>query len=212
MSIPLDRNPKTDHLLSPENAALVLIDYQPGLIEGTHSISRENLVNNVVALAKTGRLYDLPVVLSTVGVQAGYQKDTIPEVQEVLGDIQPVDRAVVNAWESPEFRKALEATGRKKIIMAALWTEVCLMYPALDLLQEGYEVYAVSDASGGTTVDAHQRGMERLIQAGAKPVTWEAVMAELGRYKGYDMSEFVGIMNEHLPKSLPGPLHALQPR
>lgn len=208
MSIPLNRDPKTDHLLSPANAALVLIDFQPGLIEGTHSISHDNLVNNVVALAKTGALYELPTVVSTIAVKAGFQKDTIDAVKAAVGDARSIDRDQVNAWESAEFRKAVEATGRKKLIMAALWTEVCLMYPALDLLKEGYEVYAVSDASGGTTIDAHERGMQRLIQAGAVPVTWEAAMAELGRYKNYDMGAFVDIMNTHLPKSLPGPRYA----
>ena len=208
MSIPLERDPKTDHLLTPENSALVLIDYQPGLIEGTHSISRDNLVNNVVAAAKTAAMYEMPTVISTIAVSSGYQKPTIPEVLAELPGVEPVDRDTVNAWESAEFRSAIEATGRKKLIMAALWTEVCLMYPALDLLQEGYEVYALSDVSGGTTVDAHNRGMERLIQAGAVPVTWEALMAELGRYKNYDMGKFIGIMNEHLPKSIPGPLSA----
>lgn len=210
MPIPLDRDPVTDHLLTPENSALILIDYQPGLIEGTHSISRDNLINNAVAMAKVGKLYDLPIVLSTIAVTAGFQEDTIAEVRDVLGDVTTIDRDVVNAWEHPEFRDAVTATGRKKLIMAALWTEVCLAYPALDLLVEGYEVYAVSDVSGGTTADAHNRGMQRLIQAGAVPVTWEAVMAELGRRgKGkYDMAEFVAIMNKHLPGSVPGPLPA----
>lgn len=208
MTIPLDRDPKTDHLLTAENSAVILIDYQPGLIEGTHSISRANLVNNAVAMAKVARLYNMPTVLSTIAVKGGYQQDTIPEIRAVLDGIEAVDRDAVNAWEQPEFRKAVEATGRKKLIMAALWTEVCLMYPALDLLKEGYEVYAVSDVSGGTTVDAHNRAMQRLIQAGAVPVTWEAVMAELGRLdKGnYDIAGFMDILNEHLPKSLPGPL------
>ena len=206
MNIPLKRDPKKDHLLTPENAAVILIDYQPGLIEGTNSISRDNLVNNVVAMAKVAKLYGMPTVLATIAVQAGYQQDTIDEIRQVLVDVVSIDRNSVNAWEEPAFRDAVVATGRKKLIMAALWTEVCLMYPALDLLKEGYEVYALSDVSGGTTVDAHNRGMERLIQAGAVPVTWEAVMAELGRLKGdYDMSGFVAIMNEHLPKSFPGP-------
>ena len=97
----------------------------------------------------------------------------------------------------------MEALGRRKLIIAGLWTEVCLVFPALDLLKEGYEVYAVSDASGGTSVDAHQRAMERVIQAGAVPVTWEAVMAELGRlYKGDYIGSFVGIMSEHLSNSV----------
>lgn len=208
MAIPLKRDPKTDHLLTPENSAIVLIDYQPGLIEGTNSISQANLINNVVALAKIGPMFKMPVVVSTIGVEAGYQQPTIDEVRSVLPGVEAIDRGTVNAWESAEFRAGVEATGRKKLIIAALWTEVCLMYPALDLMREGYEVYAVSDASGGTTVDAHHRGMDRLVQAGAVPVTWEAVMAELGRLQGDDLGDFIAIMKEHLPKSLPGPLPA----
>ncbi len=200
------RNPKTDHLLTAENSALVLIDFQPGLIEGTTSISTENLVNNVVALGRLGKLYDLPIVLTTIAVSSGFQKDTIDPLKAVLGEIEGIDRPVVNAMEDATFAAAIRATGRKKLIMAALWTEVCLMYPALDLLREGYEVYAVSDASGGTTVDAHERGMQRLIQAGAVPVTWEAVLAEIGRLGNYDMPEFIAILEEHLPRSRPGPL------
>ncbi len=183
------KDPKTGHLLTAENSALALIDFQPGLVDGTWSISRESLVNNVVALAKAAKMFDLPVVLSTIGVNAGYQEDTI-------------DRTKVNAWEEDAFREAVEATGRRKIIMAALWTDVCLVFPALDMLRDGYEIYAVSDASGGTSVDAHQRGMERVVQAGAAPVTWEAVMAELARlYQGDYVGNFVEIMQDHLPKS-----------
>ena len=199
------RDPKSDHLLTPENSALILIDYQPSLIEGTHSIDQGILVNNAVAMAKTGMMYKMPIVLSTIAVSGGFQKDTIPEIKDVLEGVKTIDRQHVNAWEEPEFRAAVQATGRKKLIMAALWTEVCLAYPALDLLLEGYEVYALSDVSGGTTVDAHERGMQRLIQAGATPVTWEAVMAELGRLNkdGYDFGQFIQIMNEHLPASVP---------
>lgn len=203
MTTTLNRDAKTDYLLTPENSALVLIDYQPGLIEGTNSIDRDVLLNNVVAIAKTAMMYELPVVLSTVGVEAGYQQDTIPELKDLLAGVETIDRHTVDAWDSPEFRAAVEATGRRKIIMGALWTEVCLVYPALDMLREGYDIYAVSDVSGGTTLDAHERGMQRMIQAGAVPATWEAVMAELGRLGSYDVAEFVEIMNEHLPKSLP---------
>ena len=196
------RDPKTDHLLTSENAALILIDYQPQLVDGAKSIDREVLINNVVAMAKGAKMFDLPIVLSTVGVNAGYQKDTIEELQAVLSDVETIDRTAVNAWEQEEFRAAVEATGRRKLIMGGLWTEVCLVFPALDLLREGYEVYALSDASGGTSVDAHERGMQRVIQAGAAPVTWEAVMAEMGRlHKGDYIGRFIQIMNEHLPKS-----------
>lgn len=203
MTATATRNPKTDHLLTPENSALVLIDYQPGLVDGTFSIERDVLINNVVAMAKAATMYDLPIVLSTVGVSAGYQQDTLPEIKDHLPGVATIDRNTVDAWDTPEFRAAIDATGRKKIIMGALWTEVCLVYPALDMLREGYEIYALSDVSGGTTIDAHERGMQRLMQAGAVPVTWEAVMAELGRLGSYDISGFVDIMNEHLPKSVP---------
>ena len=196
------RDPKTDHLLTSENAALILIDYQPQLVDGAKSIDREVLINNVVAMAKGAKMFDLPIVLSTVGVNAGYQEDTIEELQAVLSDVEAIDRTAVNAWEQEEFRAAIEATGRRKLIMGGLWTEVCLVFPALDLLREGYEVYALSDASGGTSGDAHERGMQRVIQAGAAPVTWEAVMAEMGRlHKGDYIGRFIQIMNEHLPKS-----------
>ena len=196
------RDPKNDHFLSPENAALVLIDYQPGLVDGVKSRSRESLINNVVALIKAAKLFKLPIVLSTVGVKAGYQEDAIKEIRTLLPDVEPIDRSTVNAWDDKAFREAVKATGRRKLIMGALWTEVCLVFPVLDLLKEGYEVYAVSDATGGTSVDAHERGMQRMIQAGAVPVTWEAVMSELGRlYKGDYVKTFVEIMQEHLPKS-----------
>ncbi len=204
MTTQIARDPKTDHLLTPENSALILIDFQPGLVDGTRSVGREILVNNVVALAKTGSLFRLPIVLSTVAVTAGYQEDTIAELKSALPDIPTVDRFKVNAWEEPAFREAVIATGRRKLIMAGLWTEVCLVFPALDLLNEGYQVYAVSDASGGTSVDAHERGMQRIIQAGAVPVTWEAVMAELARLniEDYDMNGFMELMNVHLPRSV----------
>ena len=196
------RDPKTDHLLTPENSALLLIDYQPALVSGTRSIDRKALINNVVALAKAAKMFDLPIVLSTIGVNAGYQEETIEELQAVLPDVEPIDRTAVNAWEQEEFRSAVEATGRRKLLIAALWTEVCLVFPALDMLGNGYEVYAVSDASGGTSVDAHERGMQRVVQAGAVPVTWEAVMAELARlHEGDYVQSFVQIMQEHLPKS-----------
>ena len=204
MTTQATRNAKTDHLLTPENSALILIDFQPGLIDGVKSVKREILINNVVALAKTGILFRLPIVLSTVGVSAGYQEDTIVELKSVLAKTPTIDRSKVNAWEEPAFRSAVEDTGRRKLIMAGLWTEVCLVFPALDLLNEGYQIYAVSDASGGTSTDAHERGMQRIIQAGATPVTWEAVMAELGRLNmaDYDMNGFIELMNAHLPKSV----------
>lgn len=197
------RDPKTDYLLTPENSALVLVDYQPRLVDGTNSIEREVLINNVVAMSKAARMFHLPIVLSTIGVDAGFQEDTLPELKEILDGVETIDRRTVDAWDSAEFRAAVEATGRRKIIVGALWTEVCLVYPALSMMREGYEIYAVSDISGGTTLDAHERGLQRMVQAGVVPVTWEAVMAELGRHSSYDMAEFINIMQEHLPASVP---------
>ena len=197
------RDPKNDHLLTPQNAALVLIDYQPMMVEGTRSKAQEVLINNVVALSKAATLFNLPIVLSTIGVNAGFQEDTVQELRDVLPGVTSVDRSAVNAWEDEGFRSAVEATGRRKLIMGALWTEVCLVFPALDLLLEGYQVYAVSDASGGSSADAHERGMQRMIQAGAVPVTWEAVMAELGRLNMSPdtLGGFLQIMQDHLPNS-----------
>ncbi len=202
MTSQIKRDPATDHLLTPENAALILIDFQPSLIDGIRSIDRRVLLNNVAALTKAAKMFDLPIILSTIGVNAGYQGDTIEELRKLLPDVATIDRKAVNAWEEEAFRSAVKAIGRKKLIIAALWTEVCLVFPALDLLKDGYEVFAVSDASGGTSVDAHERGMQRMVQAGAVPVTWEAVMAELARlYEGDFVGRFVEIMNQHLPSS-----------
>ena len=202
MTSQIKRDPATDHLLTPENAALIVIDFQPSLIDGTRSIDRRVLLNNVAALTKAAKMFDLPIILSTIGVNAGYQGDTIEELRKLLPDVATIDRKAVNAWEEEAFRSAVKAIGRKKLIIAALWTEVCLVFPALDLLKDGYEVFAVSDASGGTSVDAHERGMQRMVQAGAVPVTWEAVMAELARlYEGDFVGRFVEIMNQHLPSS-----------
>jgi len=159
MTTTISRDAKTDHLLTPENSALVLIDYQPTLVDGTNSIERDVLLNNVIAVSKAAKTYDLPVVLSTIGVGAGFQQDTISEAKDILGGIEAIDSGTVDAWDSSEFLAAVEATGCRKIIMGALWTEVCLVYPALSMMRDGYEIYAVSDISGGTTLDAHERGM-----------------------------------------------------
>ncbi len=121
------RDPATDHLLTPENAALILIDFQPSLIDGTKSIDRRVLLNNVAALTKAATMFDLPIVLSTIGVGAGYQGDTVEELRKLLPDVIAIDRKAVNAWEEEAFRSAVEATGRRKLIIAALWTEVCLV-------------------------------------------------------------------------------------
>ena len=151
------RNPITDHLLTPQNAALVVIDYQASQVQTTRSIERDLLVANIVSVARLAKAFDLPVVLSTVNVANG-QPPTIPELKAVLSDNTEIDRTEINSWENEDFRRAVTATGRKKLIMTALWTEVCLAFPTLDALREGFDVYPVVDAVGGTSVEAHRAG------------------------------------------------------
>ena len=175
------RDPKTDSLLTPENAALLIIDYQPPQINTVRSMDASILMANVVALAKTAKLYNLPIILSTVGVKSGLNPDTVPTIKEAASGAIWIDRTSINAWEDADFVKAVEATGRRKLIMAALWTEVCLAYPALDALAAGYEVFARVDAVGGTSLVAHDAALRRIEQAGAHPVSWVGVLCELQR-------------------------------
>lgn len=175
------RDPLTDHLLTPQNAALVIIDFQPVQVHSIASMDKRTLVANVTAVARTAKLYGLPIVLSTVNVATGRNEPTIHQIREVLGDIDAIDRTSINAWEDVDFVAAVKATGRKKLIMVALWTEVCLVFPALDALQAGFEVYPVIDAVGGTSSAAHFAGLQRIIQAGAKPTTWVQLICELQR-------------------------------
>ena len=175
------RDPIKDQLLTPKNAALIVIDYQPIQVSSILSMDQELLVQNIVRVARTARVYGLPVVVSTVNVKTGRNKPMIPELQEVLPGIEPLDRTTINAWEDVEFLAAVKATGRKKLLMTALWTEACLAFPTLDALREGYEVYPVVDAVGGTSLEAHRAALERVVQAGAKPVSWVQVICELQR-------------------------------
>jgi nicotinamidase-related amidase len=174
------RDPATDHLLTPKNAALVVIDYQPSQVQAVTSIDRDLLVDNIVSVARLATTFELPVVLSTVNVANG-QGPTIPELRAVLADSSEIDRTQINSWEDVDFRRAVEATSRKKLIMAALWTEMCLVFPALDALREGFEVYPVTDAVGGTSPEAHRAGLERIVQAGAQPIGWVSLAGELQR-------------------------------
>jgi nicotinamidase-related amidase len=174
------RDPITDALLTPENAALIVIDYQPSQMAVVKSMDHDLLLDNIVSVARLARTYDLPIVLSTVNVANG-QGTTLPELKAVLSDSAEIDRTQINSWEDVEFRRAVEATGRKKLIMAALWTEVCLAFPALDAMREGFEVFPVVDAVAGTSPEAHRAGLERIVQAGAQPISWVSLACELQR-------------------------------
>jgi nicotinamidase-related amidase len=170
-----------DHLLTPGNSVLVLIDYQPEQAGTVGSTSHDELMLNITAVAHTARTYRLPVVLTTVGVELGANSGTIDELREALPATEEIDRTTLNSWEDPDFRAAVKATGREKIIITGLWTEVCVAFPALDMLREGYEIYPVADAIGGISTAAHDHAMRRMLRAGAQPVTAISLVAELQR-------------------------------
>ncbi|WP_018158176.1 isochorismatase family protein [Demetria terragena] len=175
------RDPKADHLLTPENCVVVLIDYQPEQYSTITSSTVEEIDLNVLALAKFARMYGVPTIISTVGVDLGVNEGTKQSILDELPGIPEIDRTGVNAWEDDEFRAAVEASGRKKVVIAGLWTEVCMTFPTLDMLAEGYEVYPVADAVGGISPASHERAFERVIAAGARPITAISFGSELMR-------------------------------
>lgn len=160
---------------------MLLIDYQPSQFAGVQSMDRDVLLQNIVSTVKTAKAFSLPIVHSTINVASGRGKPTVPELARLLADSPPIDRTSLNAWEDPDFLAAVRATGRRKLITCALWTEICMAFPALDALREGYEVYPVVDAVGGTTEEAHRAGLDRVIQAGGRPIGWVALACELQR-------------------------------
>lgn len=195
------RDPASDHLLTPSNCAIALIDYQPEQFSTVGSTTRDEILLGVVTLAKLSRAYEIPTVLSTVGVDLGVNTGTISEIKDELPDLEEIDRTGVNSWEDADFRAAIEATGRKKIVLAGLWTEVCLTFPTLDLLKEGYEVYPVIDAVGGVSDDAHNSAVTRMVTAGAHPITSLAFGAELMRnWARSDSDRYRTIINDYFQR------------
>jgi nicotinamidase-related amidase len=191
------RDPETDTLLTPRNAVLAMIDYQPEQYAGVASMERQDLVHHVTMLGRTATTFEVPVVLSTVYVKHGMH-GTNPELREALPGVPEIDRTTMNSWEDPDFRAAVEATGRKKLILAGLWTEVCVAFPALDALRAGYDVYVVADAIGGVSKVAHDSAMERMVQAGAVPITVLGLACELQRDWGRAGAERLrGIMRAY---------------
>jgi len=165
--------------LTIENSVVVLIDHQPWVAFGVKSIDPGLLINNVAGLAQSARDVGVPVVLTTVGAQGSILADPIfKEIGDLFPEVTPIDRTSTHAWSHPEVRAAIDKTGRKKLIMAGLVTEVCLAQSVLAALKEGYDVYFVSDCSGGLTPEGHEDAKARMIQAGAKPISWLAVTAE----------------------------------
>jgi nicotinamidase-related amidase len=175
------RDPLADQLITPQNAVFVLIDYQPEQLAAVRSMDHDLLLENAVSTVRTVKAFGMPVVHSTVNVESGQVQPTLPELAELMTDDPPLDRTTVNSWEDTEFVQAVRATGRRKIVLCALWTEVCMAFAALDALREGYEVYPVVDAIGGTSPEAHRAGLERVMQAGAQPISWVSLACELQR-------------------------------
>ncbi|XKM06762.1 hydrolase [Massilia atriviolacea] len=173
-------NPKLD-VLTPQNSQLIFIDHQPQMAFGVQSIDRQVLKNNTVALAKAAKAFDIPTVITTVETQA-FSGHTYPELLDVFPGQKILERSSMNSWDDQKVRDALKANGRKKVVVAGLWTEVCNNSFALCAMAEGdYEIYMVADASGGTSKEAHDYAMQRMIQAGVVPVTWQQVMLEWQR-------------------------------
>lgn len=175
------RNAKKDHLLTPENSVMAFIDYQPEQFRGVGSKSTSELLLNVVTLGKIARAFDVPTVVTTVGVELGVNQGTHKDLIDALTPQIEIDRTTLNSWEDENFISAIAKSGRKKIIMAGLWTEVCVAYPTLDALKDGYEVYPVVDAIGGITKETHDAAVQRMLQAGAKPITALALACEMQR-------------------------------
>ena len=185
-------------LLTPQNCAVILIDYQPQMIFGVANTDRQTMLNNVLVLAKAAKTFNVPVVLTAVETK-GFSGNTWSALLDLFPELEPVERSSMNSWDDKYFVEAVKRTGRKNLVMSALWTEACLTYPAIDALNEGYSVFAVEDSSGGTSKVAHDAAMRRIEQAGAVPVTALQVLLELqrdwARKEHYD--EVLAIVKEH---------------
>jgi nicotinamidase-related amidase len=185
--------------LTPQNSQVIFIDQQPQMAFGVQSMDRQTLKNNVVALAKAAKVFKVPTTITTVETE-GFSGHTYPELLAVFPENKINERTSMNSWDDQNVRDALAAAGRKKVVVSGLWTEVCNLMFALDAMREGgYEIYMVADASGGTSVDAHKYAMDRMVQAGAVPVTWQQVLLEWqrdwARKETYDAT--IGIVLEH---------------
>lgn len=160
------------------DCALILIDYQPEMFKAVRSMDPKELEMNILTLTKTAKAFDIPVILSTVGVEMGVNQPTIEALAQVIPESRPIDRSTMNAWEDKNFLQAVKATGRKRLVFGALWTEICLAFPVVDALKDGYEVAIVADAVGGESKEEHDIAILRMIHGGAVPNTTTAMIAE----------------------------------
>ena len=185
-------------LLTPNNHTLILIDHQPQMAFATKSIDIAELRNNVTGLAKAATVFKVPTILTTVAAKS-FSGPIFPELQAVFPDQKPIDRTTMNTWEDQRVVDQVKKFGRKKVVMAALWTEVCLVEPVLSAIDDGYDVYIVTDASGGVSKEAHDAAVQRMVQAGAHPVTWLQYMLELQRdwARGETYAPVMKVATEH---------------
>ena len=191
-------NPKLE-VLTPQNCQLIFIDQQPQMAFGVQSIDRQTLKNNVVGLAKAAKIFNIPTTITTVESES-FSGFTYPELLDVFPDHKLLERTSMNSWDDQKVRDALAAANRKKVVVSGLWTEVCNNTFALSAMHDAdYEIYMVADASGGTSKEAHDYAMQRMIQAGVVPVTWQQVMLEWQRdwknRETYD--EVMAVAKEH---------------
>lgn len=184
-------------LLRPEDSILVLIDHQPYQFANLHSHEPTVVVNNVIGLAKGAKVFNVPTVLTTVIEERGGY--LIKGLQDVFPEQKPIDRTFINTWQDPKVTDIVKKSGRKQLILAALWTEVCLAMPAIQALGEGYDVFVVTDASGGVTAESHDMAVRRMVQAGVVPITWMAVVSEWQRDWAREESAVAlsGVVAEH---------------
>src|ERR1700692_151444 len=168
-----------DALLTPDNCTLLLIDHQPSQLANVNSHEPTLVINNVTALAKTAKAFGVPTILTTINAKRG--GEIFKQIQAVFPDQKPIDRSFINSWEDGRIVEAVKKTGRKKLVIAALWTEMCLAMPAIHAMGEGFDVYVVTDASGGASPEAHDMAIRRLVAAGAQPITWLGMAGELQR-------------------------------
>jgi len=180
MAASIGKGGASPRLLTPQNSMLLLIDHQPQMAFASHSMDIQLLINNVTGLAKSAKIFKVPVVLTTVAAKS-FSGPIFANIQEIYPNVAPIDRTTMDSWEDPQVVEAVRKTDRKKIVMAALWTEVCLATATLSALDDGFEVYIVTDASAGVTIEAHEMAIQRMIQAGAVPTTWLQVMLEWQR-------------------------------
>jgi nicotinamidase-related amidase len=168
-----------DALLAPERSVLLLIDHQPFQFSNLHSHDPTLIINNVVGLAKAAKAFKVPTILTTVTAERGGY--LLTGIQEVFPNQKPINRTFINTWEDPRVVEAVKKTGRRQLIIAALWTDICLAMPVIQSLADGYDVFFVTDASGAVSREAHDMAVLRMVQAGAVPVTWIAIMSEWQR-------------------------------